>query len=153
MIVLVVLLMIVGEEPPLALDRHYEADAAALRAVGGREMFLPIRECFRRIATEQRARTNAAGDKTAATAFMHRELSICGYHKASARLLSQLRHADPSASERIVRRRAEVELLPVRGEAEMYAEYAVRMPPPPPPVFVGPTYNPGVPGSTPPRKE
>jgi hypothetical protein len=135
MLALVALLLVAGNEPPADLSPTYDADAASLRRVGAREMFLPIRACFRQMATEHRARTSAIGSKAAAAAFMHRALDSCGYHAGAARLLGELRRADPSASARILRRRAEVELLPVRVEAKMWAEQAVRMAPPPPPTM------------------
>ena len=145
MIGLVALFIVASSAPAASAKDAYDADATALRAVGGYEMFLPIRKCIREMATEQRARTSGIGDKAAAAAFLHKELGACGYNAAATRLLARLRQADRAANDRTVRRRAELELQPVRVEAEMWAEHAVRLPLPPPPTLTVPCSTPDCP--------
>ncbi len=78
MIALLSLLLLVGEDPLPATDPIFQADYAAVRAVGGYEMYLPDRSCFRKMETEERARSSAPGTNAAAASFMQRDLSARG---------------------------------------------------------------------------
>jgi hypothetical protein len=148
MIGFLALFIVAGKAPAAPATDAYDADAAALRAVGGYEMLLPVRKCIRDMAIEQRARTSEIGNNAAAAAFLHKEFGACGYRAAAARLLARLRQADRSASDRTIRRRAELELQAVRVEAEMWAEHAVRLPLPPPPTLKVPCTTPDCPVPT-----
>jgi hypothetical protein len=136
MTALMALLLVAGVEFPEIGSPDDITDQAAMDSVGAHEMFFPIRRCVEESPKAYRVRPEEVGNRQAATALANRTLAACGYDSIAKRLLAALRRADPKADEQTILRRAERELLPLRVEADMFSEVAVRMPPPPPPTLV-----------------
>lgn len=153
MIALAALLLVPPVEFPEMGSPADRADIAAMDSVGAHEMFFPIRRCVEEASKAYRPRPEEVGNQEAAAALARRALSGCGYEGYAERLLAALRRADPKADERTNLRRAERELLPLRVEADMHSEVAVRMPLPPPPRIVFTCPGPNCPPSYPPGME
>ena len=153
MTALIAFLLIAGVEFPKMGSPDDLADIAAMDSVGAHEMFFPIRRCVEESSKAYRPRPEEVGNRQAATAFASRTLVACGYDSIAKRLLAALRRADPRADEQVILRRAERELLPLRVEADMFSEDAVRMPPPPPPTIVFICPGPECPTTNPHREQ